>query len=135
MFNINKKLTKWADAGLISESQKQNILKYQDSQNSSPWVLYGFGLLGAVAIGIGLISVISANWNFIPSYIKLSVNWILLLATACGAYYSYSKNKPLLFEVLLTFLFIQTIASIGLIAQVYNLNGSFSSKKQHQQLH
>lgn len=46
-------------------------------------------------IGLGLISVISSNWQQIPSAVKLTVTALLLALTAAGIYISWQTEQVL----------------------------------------
>lgn len=72
-------------------------------------------------IGLGLISVISSNWQQIPSAVKLTVTALLLALTAAGIYISRKQNKFFLTEALIIFNAAFIMAAIGLLLQVYHL--------------
>lgn len=72
-------------------------------------------------IGLGLISVISSNWQQIPSAVKLSVTALLLMLTAGGIYLSRRQDKFFLAEALIIFDAALIMAAIGLLLQIYHL--------------
>ena len=63
MTRIEKMLDDWVAKDLITQEQAKKISDYESSRPGSSWVLYGFLILGAVIIGIGVISLIAANWK------------------------------------------------------------------------
>ena len=70
------KLNQWLQAGLITPAQHANILSFEaeQRQHSNGW-LYSFMILGAAIIGLGIISLIAANWANIPESVKLGANF------------------------------------------------------------
>ncbi|MBC87058.1 MAG: hypothetical protein CL677_07740 [Bdellovibrionaceae bacterium] len=123
MSRLDKMLSDWVANDLISDEQAKKITNHENYKPSHSWVLYGFLILGAATIGIGIISLIAANWNGIPDALKLFVDFALLIALASGSYFAWEKNKPIVFEVLLISFIILCLASIGLISQIYHTGG------------
>ncbi|OQX02050.1 MAG: hypothetical protein BWK73_43950 [Thiothrix lacustris] len=121
------KLNQWLQAGLITPAQHANILSFEAEhrQHSNGW-LYSFMILGAAIIGLGVISLIAANWANIPANLKLGVDFALLTLLAIGVFWQYPKrHNGLWFEVLLVGFMLLCLATIGLIAQLYHLNGKW----------
>ena len=123
MSRIEKMLDDWVAKDLITHEQAKKISDYESSRPGNSWVLYDFLILGAVIIGIGVISLIAANWKNIPETVKLFVDFSLLVSLAVGAYRACDKKKPVLFEVLLVSFMLLCLASIGLISQIYHTGG------------
>ncbi len=122
MSKLDKMLREWVEIDLITKDQASKISDFESTKATHSWVLYGFLLLGAVIIGIGAISLIAANWDQIPGWFKLVIDYILLSIIAGSAFYAYEK-KPMLFEFLLVLFMILCLATIGLISQVYHTGG------------
>ena len=72
-------------------------------------------------IGLGLISVISSNWQQIPSAVKLSVTALLLMLTPAAIYLSRRQDKFFLTEALIIFDAAFIMTAIGLLLQIYHL--------------
>ena len=68
--NLEKRLLRWRDAGLIDEDARQRIQDYE-SKETRPWGMYAFGGLGGLAVALGILLVIGANWDGIPGSLKL----------------------------------------------------------------
>ena len=124
---INKKLDQWQQAGLLSPAQHDAILAFEAKQpNRSSWWLYSLMILGAVIIGLGIISLIAANWADIPDVLKLSVDFLLLLALAGSIYWQYpNRRHDAWFDVLVAGFIVLCLATIGLIAQIYHVGGQW----------
>lgn len=123
MGRIDKKIEEWVRADLLNREAADSILAYEDRQPASSWILSGFLVLGAVTVGIGIISLIAANWEAIPDSVKLATDLILLSALAYAIFKTHVENKPLYFEMYLVAFQITCLASIGLISQIYNTGG------------
>lgn len=124
--NIQNKIISWQKAGLISSKQAQALSTYE-SKATKPYLLYIFIALGVFFIGAGIISVVAANWDAISPIYKLSADFLLLLVTTLTVLFAAYRNKNLLFEGTLFFFALLVLASIGLIAQIYQLQSQDSS--------
>jgi len=114
---IERKLKSWHDAGLIDEAAIGRILEYE-SENDRPIALYAIAGVGSVAIVLGLVAIIAANWAEISSATKLSLDLCLGIALAVAIARS---SVGLAREILLVLYYGFVLASIGLIGQVYHL--------------
>jgi hypothetical protein len=124
MSKLQKSLNEWVSHKFIDERQAKLILEHESAKTPPNWVLSGFLILGAVIIGIGLISVIASNWNNIPPLMRLAGNFVSLCALAFAVVRSWEREKPIQFEALLLCFLILCLASIGLIAQIFHTGGS-----------
>lgn len=120
--NVQKKLREWQAQGLITPAQSTQIQDYE-SKTTKSWFSIGFLILGTCVLGIGIISLIAANWENITPATKLSLDFLILIGTACLIYYTWNNNKLVATNSLILFFIIFCLASIGLISQVYNLIG------------
>jgi uncharacterized membrane protein len=121
---LSKKLDIWLEHKLIDKQQYQRILAFEGEQSSdSHWFLYGFLILGAVTTGIGVISLIANNWAAIPASVKLGIDFLLLITISGGVYRLHDSKHTVWFEVLLVTFQILVLASIGLISQIYHVQG------------
>lgn len=118
--NIAKKLNKWQSAGLISQEQVLKITDYE-TQNTKPYLMYALVFLSMCFIGMGIISLIAANWDAIPAFVKLVFDFMLLAGCGYGVYRTFATKKQLHFEALLLLFSLLCLATIGLIAQIYQI--------------
>lgn len=121
MFKV-KKLDKLVAAGIISATQKQQILDFDKDKNAS-FVGRLLSFLGVFIIGCGVVSVIAANWKDISDSFKLFVMFALLFGGGYMAYMWQSSGMQSRAEKMLLGLFLLSGAAIGLIIQVYQLSG------------
>ena len=76
----DKKLKAWVAAGLI-DTQAADRIRVWEEANSKPLGLWALIGLGGLAIGLGLISVVAANWDEIPGTVRLAVHFAMMIAT------------------------------------------------------
>ncbi len=76
-----RQLKAWSQAGLIDAETAERIRTWE-AKNAKPLGLWALIGLGALAIGLGLVSVVAANWDAIPGVVRLSVHAILLAGLA-----------------------------------------------------
>ncbi|EMO53801.1 DUF2157 domain-containing protein [Leptospira noguchii] len=119
---LEQKLKRWVDKGLIGSEQSEAILNFEENRKS-PYLYYSFLILGAVVIGIGVIAIIAANWEEIHDFVKLGFG-LAVLALVAGLGFWKRKNSNLL-TVFIILYSILILGMIGLISQVYNLEGEY----------
>lgn len=125
MASIQKKLNQWLDAGVISQTQFETIHQFEDEQGSGWSWVHTFILLGAAIIGLGIISIIAANWSEIPDHIKLGADFALLGLLAIGIFFTSTHKNSVWSDGLVTTFIILCLASIGLISQIYHQGGEW----------
>ncbi|MFZ4715625.1 MAG: DUF2157 domain-containing protein [Bacteriovoracaceae bacterium] len=121
MGKIERKLIEWEQHSLINHDQVLKIKDYE-SKKSSSWFINGVLILGALIVGLGIISIIASNWEDIPAIVKLVTDFLLLSGLAFWTYKEWSNENSRL-EFALTAFMMMTLASIGLIAQIYHTGG------------
>lgn len=114
------KIQEWLKAGIIGQEQAKQISSYEANHNKN-WVVIGFVILASVVIGLGCISLVAFNWEKIPDLVKLGIDFLGLAALAIAAVY-YWQPQAIKFDLLSLIFIILCAASIGLIAQIYNLS-------------
>jgi uncharacterized membrane protein len=123
MANLNKQLREWADKGLINEEQSAKILSYEANKPKASWFMYGMLTLGVTVVGLGVISLVAANWHQIPDGIKLGGAFLLLTLIGLFAYKNHGSEKPIVYDASILALQLMSLATIGLIAQIYHTGG------------
>lgn len=118
--NIEKKVNQWQKAGLLSVTQGQSIIAYENNE-SKPYLLYALSTLAVFFIGLGVISLIAVNWDQINSVIKLSVSFSLLAVCAGLTWRAYARGNDKVFDWLLFLFSLLLMGEIGLIGQIYQL--------------
>ena len=80
---LERQVQRWREAGIIDTTTAERIIAHE-RRASRPVLLLALGGLGAFTIGVGLISVIAANWGDIPRLVKLLAMLGLFGANAYG---------------------------------------------------
>ena len=71
--NIDRKLAQWREAGLLDEAAAARIAEFEH-RSHRPVLLYALGGLGALTVGIGIVSIVAANWEAISRQSKLGID-------------------------------------------------------------
>ncbi|MBF0109968.1 MAG: DUF2157 domain-containing protein [Magnetococcales bacterium] len=125
MAHIERRLKEWVQAGLIAADQAEAILRHEGAHSGKNWLLFSFLSLGAGVVGIGIISLVAANWDEIPDAVKLGADLLTLVALALGIWKRRDHSQSLTWELLLIFFALALLTSIGLIGQVFHSGGSW----------
>ncbi len=123
MSKLEESLKEWLALGFLSADQAKKIQDHENAKPETSWILSGLLILGVIIVGIGLISLIAANWNLIPDLVKLGTDFLLLVSLALATVRAWAAKKHILFETLLLFFLLLCLASIGLISQIFHTGG------------
>ncbi|WP_374407720.1 DUF2157 domain-containing protein [Pelagerythrobacter sp.] len=118
---IDRKLAAWQSAGLIDAPTAAAIRSWEDA-NARPLALWAVIGIGALAVGLGVISVVAANWEDIPGLARLAVHFALMAALAAALWLrgdTLMARSPWLHEALLFVLAILGLGFLGHLGQVY----------------
>jgi uncharacterized membrane protein len=119
--SLERRLDAWVEAGLIDPATAIAIRNHEGA-HERPVARYAIAGLGLFAVLLGIILLISANWDQIPHGVKIGAHLALLLA-AGAAHWVARARRPGVAEGAL-FLFAGLIlAGIALQSQVYQLTG------------
>src|SRR5690606_7717707 len=117
---LSKKLSEWQAAGLLDAPSAARIRQYEE-RSARALALHAMLGLGGLTIGLGIISVVAANWHGIANSVKLTVDLLLISLLALGMQRAEQRRWPLAREVLVTIYYLFTLASLALVAQTYQL--------------
>lgn len=117
-----KQLSKLVKAGIISDEQQKQILAFDDTTGGG-FVMRALNLLAIFTIGVGVISLVASNWEYISDNLKLIIMFAVLSGTAGMVVSNKLKGLDNKAEKWLVVLFLFVGAAIGLVIQVYQLNG------------
>jgi len=127
--NIN--LDDLIDAGIIDEKTAANILAFQakkaaDAPNRLGIVL---SVLGATLIGLGIILIVAHNWDNLSRLSKTILAFLPMIIGQIACIYTlYRKKESRAWrESSATFLFFTVGACIGMVSQIYNIEGELGS--------
>lgn len=116
-----RKLQAWQAAGLIDEATAARIRAWEGA-HSRPLALWAVIGIGALAIGLGVISVVAANWEEVPGMVRLAVHLAVLLALGGALAWrgeQLERDHPWGLEAALFVFAMLGMAFFGHIGQVY----------------
>lgn len=119
---IAAKLDEWRAAGLIDDASAAAIRSHEDGRQR-PVAQFAVVGLGLLAVALGIVSLVAANWDEVPAWVKLAVHLALMAAVAVAALRLAHGDRVWAGEGALFLLAALTLAGIALHGQVYQLNG------------
>ena len=113
-------LKRWRDAGPIDDSAVARIGAWEARHRRPIW-LWALSGMGALAIGLGVVAVVAANWEEIPAGAKLAGDLLLTGLCAVFVFVAWQRDQAWPREIGALLLFGLVIGGIALIGQVYQL--------------
>ena len=125
-----RRVRRWEKAGIISGDQGSAILAFERDKQGKRFIrnLVGLALL---AIALGVLSIVAANWAEIPGGVKIGAHFMLNIAAAAIMYGAARQNNPVWREGATFLFFALNLTMIALIGQVFQLDGN-SAKPLHK---
>lgn len=119
---LDRKLAEWVAADLIDGKTAERIRAHEHA-SGRPVLLWAIAALGLLAVVLGIILMISANWDRIPASAKLTIHFALLLAAAAACWRAFSESRLWEGEAALFIFSALILGGIALQSQVYQLVG------------
>jgi uncharacterized membrane protein len=116
-----RKIAHWYEAGLIDAATRDRLAAYE-AAHARPLVLWAVWGIGALAIGLGVVSVVAANWEDIPGLVRLAVHLALiagLLALLFAREDRLAARSPWAVEALVFVTAALGLTFFGHLGQVY----------------
>ena len=111
---------RWQRAGLIDDNAVRRIVAWENAHRRPVW-LWLITSLGALAIGLGILAVVGANWEDIPAWLKLSVDLGVTALLAAAVFVFWWRDLAWPREIAALLLFGLVLSGIALVGQVYQL--------------
>ncbi len=123
--DLENRSADWVASGLVTAEQRDRILAAEPAEGgAAPRLVAIFSLLGAALVVLGVVLVVSQNWDEIPRLTKLAGGVALMLATFAAGYW-LRFGPPAMTRtgegVLLAGSGI-FLANLALISQQYNID-------------
>jgi uncharacterized membrane protein len=119
---LERQVQRWLEANIIDAATAERLIAHE-RRARRPVLLLAIGGLGAFIIGMGLISVVAANWGDIPRFVKLLAMLGLFGVNAYGLVWARGYPYRWVTDALALGYFALTLASIALVGQTYQLSG------------
>jgi uncharacterized membrane protein len=122
--SLKPHINNWVGDGLITQDQANSILAKYPVSSISPAVMT-FSIVGGLLCVLGLILIISANWQSIPREVKLGgLLGLLAASTLLGAEGVRRKSYPAITEISYLFAAVLPLAGLVMMSQFFNISGS-----------
>jgi uncharacterized membrane protein len=123
---LRGEIAKWRSEGAVDEATAATLLaRYPQSESRIGWGAIIAGSFGALLVGLGVIAIFAANWDFLGRGARAAVSVAPLFV--CGAVAILAKARGwrsmALWEPLGILWFVSTAAAACLVAQTYNVGG------------
>ena len=120
---INLFLDKALSDGILDQNTKEKLQNFAKNYEHKSFISFVnlIGFFGGFAIILGIILVISSNWDKISDLTKISAYTTLLIGFHISAYLLRTLN-PKISQIIYFIIAGYILAGIGLIAQIYNLS-------------
>lgn len=119
---LARRLNSWVEKGLITPAQAEAIAQFEGHAGGRSWIVFGVVGTGVTAILTGIVSLIAANWESIPSAVKLFGYFAMQIGVGV-AFLREEKKSTVWREAFLAIFVLLFWAGIGLFSQIYNLVG------------
>jgi len=113
-----RKIAEWHEAGVIDAATRERLTAYE-AAHSRPLALWAVWGIGALAIGLGLVSLIAANWEEIPGTLRLAVHFALIVAALVLREARLAARSPWAVEALAFVAAALGLTFFGHLGQVY----------------
>ncbi len=122
-FLLNE-LTNHKNKGIITEHQLGDIMNFYEEDPGINFIKI-LVTIGAVLIGLGILSFIASNWTYMGKFLKVAVI-IATLGTSIFTSFKLEKNYPKTSKALLYLSALIYGAGIFLMEQIFNFGGEFT---------
>jgi uncharacterized membrane protein len=114
---------RWQAAGLIDGDTAARIVAWEVAHRR-PVFLWAVAGMGALALSLGIMAIVGANWEDIPGWLKLAVDLGLTAACAVVVFACWRRDWPWRRELAALLLVGLVLSGFALIGQVYQLQSA-----------
>ena len=126
---IHKEIEKWKAEGIVDGPTAETLLlRYTAPQGKYHLGVVLAGVFAALLIGLGVISLFAANWEYLDRGVRAFAAVLPVLICGALALLAVRKswNSNIFWEPLGLLWSISVVAGASLVAQTYNIGGSVS---------
>ena len=125
---LKKALAQWLSEGIVSEEQAKVIALRHSINDGIPWYKQSkfiISVVGLLIVFLGLVLLISANWNEFPVWMRVGFGIIPLILSYLAIYLFNLKEEKGKTELAAFFGSLIFGANIFLQAQIFHISGYF----------
>lgn len=124
--SLSKKLNRWKEENLLTQEQCEKILTFERQHTGNVFWRTAF-IIAGLLIGLGICLLVASNWDTMGAIVKLVGDFAILGALFYTTWWCITHQKKGLSELFTILSFLMIGATIGLIGQVFNLEGGWRS--------
>ncbi|RCS24111.1 DUF2157 domain-containing protein [Phyllobacterium salinisoli] len=121
--SVRAYIARWQKNGLIDEETAEALLSDVRSQGRRFGLGNTLAVLGAVLLGVAIITLIAANWEAMPRLLRVFMIFAVIWTGYLGGAWRQSRGDTVFSPVLYIIAAIAFGAGIALIGQMYHLSG------------
>ena len=111
----------WVERGIITSTQRDGIMSCYVMTKKLPTVIL---TLGAAMIGIGVLSIIAANWRHMSSLLKIIIIVSAYAGCVAAAYFCEKKERLTASDVLMFLYGFLLLGGLALLSQIFHIEGT-----------
>jgi uncharacterized membrane protein len=116
-------IRRWQRAGLIDGDLARRIQDWE-AAHRRPVAVWAIAGMGALAVSLGVMAIVGANWEDIPAWFKLTVDLGLNALCAAMVFVCWRRGWEWRREIAALLLFGLVLSGIALIGQTYQLQSA-----------
>ena len=124
--SLTTKLSCWKEQNFITQDQCDQILAFERQRSGRTFWRGAFIVAGSL-IGLGICLLIAANWKALGNTFKITGDFLLLGGLFYTTFWCITHQKKGLTEFFAILSFLMIGGTIGLIGQIFNLEGGWHS--------
>ncbi len=124
--SLQNKLTRWKEENLLTQEQCEKILTFERKRTGNTFWHTAF-IIAGLLIGLGICLLIASNWDALGAVVKIVGDFAILGALFYTTWWCVIHERKGLKELFAILSFLMIGATIGLLGQVFNLEGGWQS--------
>ncbi len=124
--SLSKKLNRWKEQKFITQKQYDQILAFERQRSGNTFWRTAF-IIAGLLIGLGVCLLVASNWDALGAVVKIAGAFVVLGGLFYTTFWCITHERKGLTELFAILSFLMIGATIGLIGQVFNLEGGWSS--------
>ena len=124
--SLQKKLNRWKEQHFITPEQYEQILTFERQRSGNTFWHTAF-IIAGILIGLGIFLLVAANWDALGTITKIVGDFAILGGLFYTTWRCVLQGKKGLIELFAILSFLMIGSTIGLVGQIFNLEGGWKS--------